>query len=492
MLFNSIDFLWFYTIVVVLYFLAPFRFRWFLLLIASYYFYMSLNPVYGILLFVTTLVTYLAGVFVDKAETKATKKKYLVFALIVNFGILFIFKYFDFFNDNLSLIWSWFGASYDSLSFKLLLPIGISFYTFQSIGYVIDVYRGDIKAEKHFGKLALFVSFFPQLLAGPIARAGRMLPQFSEKHRFDYERVVNGLILVLWGLFKKIVIADRLAVLVNQVYDNPVGYSGWGLIIATYFFAIQIYCDFSGYSNIAIGVAKILGYELPDNFNRPYFSQSVREFWKRWHMTLNQWFRDYLYIPLGGSRVARWKIVRNIFVVFAVTGLWHGAAWTFVIWGLLHGFYLFAENIIGSVFDKIKFWSKVRANFLFKGFKIFLTFHLVVFAWIFFRANSIHDAFYIVTHLFDNFGQIVVYVTDFDVMAGFLLSLGLSGAWFKALFVFIVFMEILHVLQRKIVRMGDFQMQLPLVWRWGFLYFVILVILFFGQFGYSEFIYFKF
>jgi D-alanyl-lipoteichoic acid acyltransferase DltB (MBOAT superfamily) len=453
---------------------------------------MSLSPIYGLLLVVTTAVTYFAGILIGKTEKKATKKKYLIGALFVNFGILFVFKYFNFFDANLGSVLSWFNILYTPLSLKLLLPIGISFYTFQSLGYVIDVYRGDIKAERHFGKFALFVSFFPQLLAGPIARAGKMIPQFSEKHSFSYDRLINGLIMVLWGFFKKIVIADRLAVLVNQVYGNPTNYSGWGLIIATYCFAFQIYCDFSGYSNIAIGVAKILGYELPDNFNRPYFAQSIREFWKRWHMTLNQWFRDYVYIPLGGNRVAKWRLILNTLIVFAITGLWHGAAWTFVIWGLLHGFYLVAEILLGGIFGRIKFWPKVQNFFLFKGFKIFLTFHLVLFAWIFFRANSISDAFYIVNHLFDNFGQIFVYFNDAEVFSAFVDGLGLSLPWMKAMAMFLVFMGVVHVCQGKTLRMGDFQMKLPVVLRWSFLYFIILGILFFGQFGYTEFVYFKF
>ena len=284
--------------------------------------------------------------------------------------------------------------------FNVLLPVGISFYTFQTLSYTIDVYNGKTAAQKHLGVFAVYVSFFPQLVAGPIERSNHLLPQFFRKHDFSYNRVKSGLQKMLWGFFKKIVIADNLAILVDGVYNNVGNYSGLALIVATIFFTFQIYCDFSGYSDIAIGTAKVMGFELRENFKRPYFSKSIREFWQRWHITLSTWFRDYVYIPLGGNRTIKWRWYYNIFITFLVSGLWHGANWTFVIWGALHGSYLIAALILSSPKKKISLFIQSQNKSLDKLMDVVITFVLVAFAWIFFRANNIEDAIYIINNLF--------------------------------------------------------------------------------------------
>jgi len=404
MLFNSIEFLLFFPVVAALYFAVPHRYRWILLLVASYFFYMCWKPEYAILMIISTFIDYWAALQMGRHKTKKKRKKYLIFSLVANFGLLFSFKYFNFFSGSLTSIFQHFDLAYNFPTLKVLVPVGISFYTFQTISYGIDVYRGVKEPERHLGIFALYVSFFPQLVAGPIERSTNLLPQLRQKHEFDYTRISNGLKLALWGLFKKIVIADRLAIVVNQVYNNPAEHSGMTLIIATYFFAIQILCDFSGYSDIAIGTAKVFGVDLMMNFNRPYLSKSISEFWQRWHISLSTWFKDYLYIPLGGNRVSAWKLYRNIMIVFLLSGLWHGANWTFIVWGILHGFYLlfslWTRKIRSSVSD---FLQLDQFPMIHKCIKVFITFNLVSLAWIFFRANSFSDAVYIITHLFNGF-----------------------------------------------------------------------------------------
>lgn len=408
MLFNSLQFLLYFPIVVLFYFLVPFRFRWIWLLGASYYFYMNWNPKYALLIMTSTIITYLSGRYLEKFneiqdEIKREKlKKWCVgVSFFSNLSILFFYKYFNFVNESISIVLKKIGVDWYMPNFDLLLPVGISFYTFQALSYTMDVYNGKLKAEKHFGKYALFVSFFPQLVAGPIERSTNLLPQFNEKHYFDYDRVKNGLLLMLWGFFKKIVIADRLAVLVNTVYNNPTDFQGVQLIIATVFFAFQIYCDFSSYSDIAIGSANVMGFDLMKNFDRPYFSKSIAEFWRKWHISLGTWFKDYLYFPLGGSRVSKIKKYRNIMVVFMVSGLWHGASWNFVIWGILHGIYQLIEAELKPLGNKICTLLKIaKEGIIYKGYKVATTFILVCFAWIFFRANTFIDALYIVKNIF--------------------------------------------------------------------------------------------
>lgn len=401
MLFNSWQYLFFFLPVIILYYLLPFRHRWKLLLAASYYFYMCWKAEYVLLIILTTLIDYFVGIKLGEATDKLKRRMYLVVSLCSNLGVLFAFKYFNFFNDSIRAVLNQFNFFYEVPAFEILLPVGISFYTFQSLSYIIDIYRDEIKPQKHFGIFALYVAFFPQLVAGPIERSAHLLPQFLKEHKPEYQNFIEGLKLIIWGLFKKTVIADRLAVIVDHVYNQPTEFQGASLAIATYCFAIQIFCDFSGYSDIAIGSARIMGIRLMDNFRTPYLAESIADFWKRWHISLTSWFRDYLYIPLGGNKVSpvRWHI--NIFIVFLISGLWHGACGTFIVWGLVHMFYYF--------FSK---WSyplrrKIIENFnldqfpnLQRMFRICVTFNLVCFAWIFFRANSLSDALYISKHIF--------------------------------------------------------------------------------------------
>ena len=396
MTFTSPEFVIFFTVFVPLYFVTPQRLRWVPLLIASYFFYAYGSGIYVVLIVVTTLIDYTSARLMGVTPDGRKRKLLLAASLTANLGTLFVFKYFNFFNQSFATLAHDLSMDYSIGALNVILPVGISFYTFQSMAYTIDVYRRTIEPEKHLGIFATFVAFFPQLVAGPIERAKHMLPQFrakqvSQRIRFDPQRAVEGLRLILWGAFKKIVIADRLAIYVNTVYNAPQQYSGLPLMVATIFFAFQIYGDFSAYSDIAIGAAKILGFDLMLNFRQPYFARSVREFWARWHISLSQWFRDYLYIPLGGNRVPFARNLFNLVIVFLVSGLWHGASWTFVIWGALHAAYIVVETILHHRGVEFKLPALV---------KIACTFGLITFAWIFFRANSFDDALYVVTHLF--------------------------------------------------------------------------------------------
>jgi alginate O-acetyltransferase complex protein AlgI len=400
MLFNSIQFLFFFIIVTSFYFIIPHNKRWFLLLVSSCYFYMAFVPIYILILGFTIVVDYFAGIYIENAEGKR-RKLFLICSLFANIGVLAVFKYYNFLNENLTILLNGLNYKNPIPYLSILLPIGLSFHTFQAMSYTIEVYRGHQKAERHFGIYSLYVMFYPQLVAGPIERPQNLLHQFREKYYFDYFRVVEGLKMILWGLFKKIVIADRLAIYVNAVYNNPLQHHGFTLITATVFFAIQIYCDFSGYSEIAIGAARIMGFKLMTNFNRPYFSRNISEFWKRWHISLSTWFKDYLYITLGGNRVSipRWYF--NLFIVFLISGLWHGANWTYIIWGALNGFYLVFAIISKNIREKV---SKVLGITKFHKLNLFLqiatTFVLSCFAWIFFRANSLQDALVIIKRIF--------------------------------------------------------------------------------------------
>jgi D-alanyl-lipoteichoic acid acyltransferase DltB (MBOAT superfamily) len=401
MLFNSIEFLIFFPIIVTAYYACPHRYRWALLLAASYYFYAAWKLEYVVLIMISTGVDYFAGIQMGKQPERTQRTPYLILSLATNLGLLFAFKYFNFFNDSVRDLFNVFNIFYNVPAFDVLLPVGISFYTFQTLSYTIDVYRGRMEPERHLGVFALFVSFFPQLVAGPIERARRLLPQLHSEHRFREDQVVLGLRLMLWGLFKKVVIADRLAIYVNQVYNNPDAYAGLPLLVATYFFAFQIYCDFSGYSDIAIGAARVMGIRLMENFRQPYTAHSVSDFWRRWHISLTTWFRDYLYIPLGGNRVrpARWFM--NIAIVFLVSGLWHGASWTFVFWGALHALFVLGGIWLGAAYA----WGARRVTGrdeppgIPAWISIFATFHLVTFGWIFFRANSLPDALLIIRNM---------------------------------------------------------------------------------------------
>ena len=371
-----------------------------LLLFASCIFYMAFIPAYIFILAALILIDYIAAILIEKSNDRQ-KKVYLIASIFSTCITLFFFKYFNFFNLNLSALSNFLHWNYSMSALSLLLPIGLSFHTFQSLAYVIEVYRGNFKAERHLGIYALYVMFYPQLVAGPIERPQHLLPQFYLEQVFKYDRVISGIKRMLWGMFKKVVIADNLASLVNIVYSHPHEYSGPYLLQATIFFAIQIYCDFSGYVDIAIGSARVMGFELVENFNKPYLATSVSDFWRRWHMSLSFWFRDYVYIPLGGNRSFQSRTYLNIFTVFLLSGLWHGANWTFVLWGGLHGMYVISSKATVLLREKIVRISKLHSfPKLHNCIQIILTLSLVAFAWIFFRANNINDALYVASHLF--------------------------------------------------------------------------------------------
>lgn len=398
MLFNSLNYLIFFPIVILFYFVIPAKrkeMRNFWLLIASYFFYMNWNATYALLLFGSTFVTYLAGILIEKAIKKkrgSLAKWVLGISFAINIGILFFYKYINFFIHNMNRILGKIGSD-EIAALDILLPVGISFYIFQALGYIMDVYREKIKATKNLFRYMLFVSFFPQLVAGPIERSTNLLKQFDEEHTFDTDRVREGLLTMLWGLFMKIMIADNLAVYIDAVYANYVEYTGIEIILATVMFAFQIYCDFGGYTYIAIGSAKVLGFALMENFNAPYQATSVKDFWRRWHISLTGWFTDYLYIPLGGNRKGKIRKYINIFVVFFVSGLWHGASWSYVVWGMINGIYLIVQDATIAVRQRVKQFFHVREDrFSYRLGCGLATFLLVDFSWLFFRAKSIGNA----------------------------------------------------------------------------------------------------
>ncbi len=400
MLFNSFTFLIFFPVVVTIYFVIPHRFRWAWLLAASCYFYMAFIPVYILILGFTIVIDYFAGMLIENAEGRK-RKLFLIASIFANVGVLAVFKYFNFLNANARAIAEVFHWPYDLAPLSIVLPIGLSFHTFQAMSYTIEVYRGRHAAERHFGIFALYVMFFPQLVAGPIERPQNLLHQFYEKHSIEYERVVDGLRMMAWGLFMKVVIADRLARYVNAVYNEPTAAEGLTLVVATVFFAFQIYCDFAGYSLIAIGSAKVMGFRLMTNFDRPYLSRSISEFWSRWHISLSSWFRDYVYIPLGGNRVSPPKWYFNLFITFLLSGLWHGANWTFVIWGALNGFYLIFSLLTRDVRAAfVRAVGLASRPTLHATGSVAITFTLTCVAWVFFRADTVTDALHVFSAAF--------------------------------------------------------------------------------------------
>ena len=406
MLFNSIAFLLFFPIVCVCYFALPsLKVRNLFLLAASYYFYMNWQPIYALLLLTSTVITYLAARGIGHFEDDRKKRACLLTSLILNLGILFLFKYYDFAAENVTSLLRVLGVAVDFPSFSMLLPVGISFYTFQALGYSIDVYREKTPVEKDFFTYALFVSFFPQLVAGPIERSTNLLPQFKEKHSFCYEEVMAGFRLMLWGYFLKLALADRCAIYVDAIFNNVEQHNGGSFLLASLFFPFQIYGDFAGYSLVAIGVARVLGFRLMENFRRPYFAASVTEFWRRWHISLSTWFKDYVYIPLGGNRCGRYRQYFNVLTTFVVSGLWHGANWTFLVWGTLHGVLQCVERALG--FHKVN-WTGFR-----KFVHVFFTFCVVSLAWIFFRANNVSDAFTIIQGIFTDLKMPYLQLADF-------------------------------------------------------------------------------
>lgn len=485
-LFNSFEFGLFFPTVTLLYFLLPHRFRWGMLLAASCFFYMMFIPQYIAILGVTIVIDYVAALWMVRPGLPTGKRKAILIGSILSTClVLFVFKYWNFFHSNLAMLARLIGWNYPIRMLNIILPIGLSFHTFQSLSYVIEVYRGHQKPERHFGIYALYVMFYPQLVAGPIERPQNLLHQFRTPHLFEYQRVTDGLKLMLWGMFKKVVIADRLAIAVNHIYGDPRAYSGGPLLVATVFFAFQIYCDFSGYSDIAIGAAQVMGFRLMDNFNRPYFSKSIAEFWKRWHISLSTWFRDYLYIPLGGNRAKTWRWRMNLFVTFLVSGLWHGANWTYVIWGALNGGYLIASHSTQRLRQAMcQRLGLARFPTLHKVFRVATTFSLVCVAWIFFRANTISEAWYIITHLFRG-------LAHRWKPAGGYWNTGTDQAEWIIVLLSIGLMEGVHVLQRH-RHIRQMLRERPMWLRWLIYYALVLGILFFGVFDNQQFIYFQF
>lgn len=426
MVFNSVEFLIFYPIVLLLYFTVPHKLRWVPLLAASMYFYMVWNWKLVFLILFTIIVSFASSHIIERyREKKALCRLCLIITLVVCFGVLFFYKYFNFLSGTVTGIMRMFGSDIKDFTLDLILPVGISFYTFQTLSYVIDVYRGQIKPETHFGYYMLYVTFFPQLVAGPIERPENLIPQLHANNKLTIENLSGGLRKMLIGFFKKVAVADLVAVYVNAIYNDVENANGFGVMLATVLFAVQIYCDFSGYTDIAIGCAEIMGVKLMQNFNRPYIAKSIKEFWGRWHISLSSWFKDYLYIPLGGNRCAPWKRQRNVLIVFLVSGLWHGSAWTFVLWGAIHGMY----QVIGYYTNKprAKMWEKLGVSqdaAWLSMLKRFNTFVLVCFAWIFFRANTVSELGVLISKLFTDWSFNAEYFKSaFDTM-----GLTLTGA----------------------------------------------------------------
>ncbi|MDY6935890.1 MAG: MBOAT family O-acyltransferase [Spirochaetota bacterium] len=477
-----------------------------MLLVASCYFYMAFTPYYIFLIMAAIIVDYIIGILIEtcREQGKSNTKLLLGIGFFFPLLILFVFKYYNFFNQSIIDIAKFLNLNYSPNILNLILPVGISFYTFQTLGYVIDVYRGNQKAERHLGIFSVYVMFFPQLVAGPIERSRNLLQQFYEKHSFDYKRVTDGLKLMAWGFFKKMVIADRIAVVVNEVYNNPGNYTGIHFIIATIFFTYQVYCDFSGYSDIAIGAAQVMGFRLMENFQRPYFAKSIQEYWRRWHISLTSWFRDYVYIPLGGNRVVRWRWYFNVYVVFLITGLWHGANWTFIIWGALHGLYSLFSIMTRNIRARAtRFISIDRVPMIKKIWQVGATFSLVNFGFILFRSNSISDAYYIITHLFSGIDKLFYAIMSFDyqmikklVIVTDTNALGIkpSKLFLPEMFIAIlaiIIMESVHLIQRK----GSVRYllsQKSAFLRWSIYYLLLLSIIFFGINTQNPFIYFQF
>ena len=474
MLFNSFEFFSFFIIVFSVNLITPFRFRWLILLVASYYFYACWNPTYLILIFLSTVVDYIAASRIYLSNSKKIRTVFLILSLSVNLGLLFTFKYFNFFSESLQGLVDVLSLSYQLPSLDVVLPIGISFYTFQTLSYTIDVYQRHQTPEPNFWRFALYVSYFPQLVAGPIERSHRLLPQLRKPKPLDMDRFHEGLQLILWGLFKKVVVADTLAVYVNAVYDNHFYHGGLSLLVATYLFAFQIYCDFSGYSDIAIGTAKIFGVDLMKNFKTPYFSRSITEFWKRWHISLSSWFRDYLYIPLGGNRVSAQRVYINILIVFLVSGLWHGANWKFVVWGWLHGLLLSMSVATLSLRLRIKALLGISEdNRLLHFIQILITFHFVVLFWVFFRAENLQAAFDIILKILSFSGK-------------FFFDPGLLPC-----FLSLVILLVVDMTQVKVGLWSKLQ-EYSILRRWSFNFFLIFYIILFGIDGENQFIYFQF
>lgn len=498
MLFNSIDFLIFFPIATSIYFFMPKRFRHIWLLFVSYYFYMHWKPGYALLILLSSIITYVSGLLIETsdridnpAKRKTIKNLSVAGSICSNLFLLFVFKYADFVWNSLDFILKQWNIGSLEGRLNLLLPVGISFYTFQALGYTIDVYRGEIHAEKNFLRYALFVSFFPQLVAGPIERSKNLLPQIQNIQNvyvWDFDRIRDGLLLMVWGLFQKLVIADRASLLVHQVYDNYVNYGFVEIAAATIAFAFQIYCDFNGYTSIACGAAQVMGIRLMRNFKQPYLAGSVKEFWKRWHISLTAWFTDYLYIPLGGNRKGLYRKYLNISLVFLVSGLWHGADWSFVVWGGVHALYQILEDVYERFKNK-KNESSHNRKYLFcrRIVKIFFTFVKVDFAWIFFASKDFATSLHIIT-------QMVSHVHTSELSA--VLNMGFSQTDGFLLLISGLILIIVDILHEKGISIFALVNRQNIWLRWTLYLGLIWITIMFGVYGAnydtSQFIYFQF
>lgn len=477
--FNSLIFAIFLPIVFFLYWVIPHRLRWLILLVSSYYFYMSWDIKYVIVILFTTVISYSSAILLEKSDRKNKRKILLISTLITILTILFFFKYISFTYSTIIHFLDAISINVHPITLKIMMPIGISFYTFQILSYVIDVYKGEVPAEKHFGKYATFISFFPQIVSGPIARTKNLLPQIKEIHQFEYYKATYGLKLMAWGFFKKVVIADLLATYVDKIYSGLPAYKGFALLLVVVFFTFQIYCDFSGYSDIAIGIAKLFGINLMDNFRSPYFSASVKEFWSRWHISLSTWFRDYIYIPLGGNRVGKPRYVINILVTFIISGLWHGANWTYLIWGGIHGFAQVMEMNIIKV-------NKNRKSKLRWIFTVCIIFVFINFTWIFFRADTIKDAIYVIQNMFYGISSPFQYINDG------LANLGIRKKELLMIlfYIFVLLGYDFISLKTNVIK---YISELSIIKRWLIYCIFIFIIILFSQKGIAaEFVYFQF
>lgn len=494
MVFNSTQFLIFFPIVVLVYLIIPKRVRYIWLLAASYYFYMCWNKKYIVLILFSTIVTYAAGLLIEKAESVKVKKWIIAGGFTLNLGVLFFFKYFDFALLNLNRVLSILHIEAVDDPFNFLLPVGISFYTFQALGYMIDVYRGDCKAIRNPFKYALFVSFFPQLVAGPIERSKNLISQIESmdtKFLMSFDRITKGFAMMVWGMFMKMVIADRAAIFVDNIFEYTYALGTFDGIAGALGFAVQIYCDFGGYSAIALGAAAIMGFDLMENFNTPYFATGIADFWRRWHISLSTWFRDYLYIPLGGNRCSKLKKYRNVMITFLVSGLWHGAAWNYVVWGGLHGFYQIVEDLISPVKEKAEKALRIKTdNFSYKFGNILVTFAFTCFAWIFFRAPSFSEALHYIKRMFTNYNPWILFNDD-------IFRFGLDIKEMNILIAAVALLLIADIIRYvKGLNPGEFLYKQNLWFRWAVLIILVVVILVYGEYGIdfdsNSFIYFDF
>lgn len=484
MLFNSIDFAVFLPIVFILYWFVtqPYlKLQNILIVVASYIFYGWWDWRFLALIVFSTVIDYTIGILLAKEENDFKRKLLLWTSIVVNLGFLGFFKYYNFFIDNFVQAFSFFGQTISVSRLNIILPVGISFYTFQTLSYSIDVYKRKLEPTKDFIAFSAFVCFFPQLVAGPIERATHLLPQFYKKRVFEYEKAVDGLRQILWGLFKKVVIADNCAIIVNTIFDSPENYSGSSLLVGALLFSFQIYGDFSGYSDIAIGTSRLFGFDLMQNFAFPYFSRDIAEFWRRWHISLSTWFRDYLYIPLGGSRGGMWGKIRNTFVIFLVSGFWHGANWTFIVWGALNALYIMPSIILNTNRNNLEIVAKGELLPSVKDFfKILLTFGLTVIAWVFFRAESVTHALAYLKGVFNKT------LFSFPVFNSNFISL-------KVLFFLLSFLLIVEWLGRKDkYAIETAILKFPIIIRWVLYLLIILLVFFFGINDNLQFIYFQF